>query len=209
MNFNKSANLALWLILLMLVAPHIYNNNFIRNFFLIENKSNKALKADKKLKEQRELLSIKETSQKDRYEFRNELAIFTIERAKDVCTEPFIRKAVIQNLKNQKMLMKRMRAAVPNHIKFDWEPYTYKKMSEIIKKEECLDKFKEMILPYGQELEVKSKSELMQREPEFYKKFYFMYSWDPDWPNCPEFGYPACKRISIEKWKSIAIEEHY
>ncbi len=208
MNFNKSANFALWLIFLVLFTPHILNTNFKRNFFLIQNKSNKELEEDKKLKEKRELLSIKENSQKDRYEFRNELAIFTIERAKDVCSETFIRKAITQNLGNQKMLMKKMRAAVPNYIKFAWEPYTYKKMSEIIKKEECLDKFKEIILPYGQELEVKSKSELMQKEPEFYKKFYFMYAWDKDWPNCHEFRYPACKRISIEKWKSIAIEEH-
>ena len=208
MNLNKSANLALWLIFLMLVVSYIFNNNLKRNFFLIQNKSSEELKEDKKFKEQSESISIKENSQKDRYEFRNELAIFTIERANDVCTEAFIRKAVMQNLENQKMLMKKMRAAVPNYIKFDWEPYTYIKMSEIIKKEDCLDKFKEIILPYGQELEIKSKSELLEREPEFYKKFYLMYSWDPDWPNCPEFGYPACKRISIEKWRSIAIEEN-
>ena len=208
MNFNKSANLALWLIFLMLVASYILNNNFKRNFFLIQNKSSEELKEEKKFKEQSESISIKANSQKDRYEFRNELAIFTIKRANDVCTEPFIRKAVMRNLENQKMLMKKMRAAVPNYIKFDWEPYTYIKMSEIIKKEDCLDKFKEIILPYGQELEIKSKSELLEREPEFYKKFYLMYSWDPDWPNCPKFGYPACKRISIEKWRSIAIEEN-
>ena len=60
----------------------------------------------------------------------------------------------------------------------------------------------------GQELEVKSKAELMQGEPEFHKKFYTMYSWDPNWPNCHEFGYPSCKKINIEKWKSIAIEEN-
>ena len=206
MKFSKSSNLALWLIFLVLIAPYIFNNNFKRNFS-IQNKSNKELKKDKKLQEQNELVSIKESPQKNRYEFRNELAIFTIERAKDVCTNQFIKKAVIENLDNQKLRMKMMRAAVPNYIKFDWEPYTYKKMSGIVKKEDCLDKYKEMILPYGQELEVKSKSELLQGEPEFFKKFYTMYSWDPDWPNCYEFGYPACKRISIEKWKSIAIEE--
>ena len=207
MNFNKSANLALWLIFLVLVAPYFLNNNFIRKFSPIQNKANKELKQDKKSQEQNELISIEENPQKNRFEFRNDLAIFTIERANDVCTEDFIKKAVAQNLENQKLLMKRMRNVVPNYIKFDWKPYTYKKMSEIIKKEDCIDKYKEIILPYGQELEVKSKSELIQREPEFYKKFYFIYSWDPDWPNCPEFGYPACKRISIEKWKTIAIEE--
>ena len=207
MNFNKSANLALWLIFLVLVAPYFLNNNFIRKFSPIQNKANKELKQDKKSQEQNELISIEEKPQKNRFEFRNDLAIFTIERANDVCTEDFIKNAVAQNLENQKLLMKRMRNVVPNYIKFDWKPYTYKKMSEIIKKEDCIDKYKEIILPYGQELEVKSTSELIQREPEFYKKFYFIYSWDPDWPNCPEFGYPACKRISIEKWKAIAIEE--
>ena len=206
MNFSKSSNLALWLIFLVLVAPYIFNINFKSNFS-IQNKSSKELKKDKKLQEQNESISIKESPQKNRYEFRNELAIFTIERAKDVCTNQFIKKAVTQNLDNQKLRMKRMRAAVPNYIKFDWEPYTYKKMSGIVKKEDCLNKYKEIILPYGQELEVKSKSELLQGEPEFFKKFYTMYSWDPDWPNCYEFGYPACKRISNEKWKSIAIEE--
>ena len=208
MNLNKSANLALWLIFLVLVTPHLINNKYIRKISQIQTIPNKKLKEENRSKEQNEIKLDIEKSEKDRYEFRNELAIFTIKRANDVCTEPFIRKAVMRNLENQKMLMKKMRAAVPNYIKFDWEPYTYIKMSEIIKKEDCLDKFKEIILPYGQELEVKSKSELLEREPEFYKKFYLMYSWDPDWPNCPEFGYPACKRISIEKWRSIAIEEN-
>ena len=206
MNFSKSSNLVLWLIFLVLVAPYIFNDNFKSNF-AIQNKSNKELKKDNKLQEQNELISIKESPQKNRYEFRNELAIFTIKRAKDVCTNQFIKKAVIQNLDNQKLRMKRMRAAVPNYIKFDWEPYTYKKMSGIVKKEDCLDKYKEIVLPYGQELEVETKLELLQKEPEFYQKFNSMYSWDPDWPNCPEFGYPGCKRISPEKWKSIAIEE--
>ena len=151
MKFSKSSNLALWLIFLVLIAPYIFNNNFKRNFS-IQNKSNQELKKGNKLQEQNELVSIKESPQKNRYEFRNELAIFTIERAKDVCTNQFIKKAVTENLDNQKLRMKRMRAAVPNYIKFDWEPYTYKKMSGIVKKEDCLDKYKEMILPYGQEL---------------------------------------------------------
>ena len=51
MNFNKSANLALWLIFLVLVAPYFLNNNFTRNFFSIQNKANKELKEDKKLHE--------------------------------------------------------------------------------------------------------------------------------------------------------------
>ena len=207
MNFNKSSNLALWLIFLVLVAPYFLNNNFKNKFFLIRNKVNKEFIEDKISQEQNELILIEKNRQKDRFEFRNDLAIFAIERANEICTEDFIKKAVVQNLENQKLLMKRMRLVVPNYIKFDWEPYTYKKMSKIIKKEDCLDKYKAIILPYGQELEVKVKSELLQREPEFYKKFYFMYSWDPGWPNCPQFGYPACKRISIEKWKNIAIEE--
>ena len=206
MNFSKSSNLALWLIFLVLVVPYIFNKNFISNF-LIQNKSNNELKKDKKLQEQNELVSIKESPQKNRYEFRNELAIFTIERAKQICTEKFIETAVTENLKNQKLLMKRMRNVVPNYIKFDWKPYKSEKMSGIIKKEDCLDKYKEIVLPYGQELEVETKFELLKKEPDFYQKFNSMYSWDPDWPNCPEFGYPGCKRISPEKWKSIAIEE--
>ena len=207
MNLNKSANLALWLIFLVLITPYFLNNKFIRKNVQILNIPNKKLKEENKSKEQNENKLNIENSQKDRYKFRNELAIFTIDRAKEICTEEFIAKAVTQNLVNQKLLMKRMRNVVPNYIKFDWKPYKYKKMSEIIKKENCLDKYKEIVLPYGEELEIKTKSELLQKEPEFYKKFNSMYSWDPDWPNCPEFGYPGCKRISPEKWKSIAIEE--
>ena len=207
MNLNKSANLALWLIFLVLITPYFLNNKFIRRNVQILNIPNKKLKEENKSIEQNENKLNIENSQKDRYKFRNELAIFTINRAKEICTEEFIAKAVTQNLVNQKLLMKRMRNVVPNYIKFDWKPYKYKKMSEIIKKEDCLDKYKEIILPYGQELEIKTKLELLQKEPDFYKKFNSMYSWDPDWPNCPEFGYPGCKRISPEKWKSIAIEE--
>ena len=207
MNLNKSANLALWLIFLVLITPYFLNNKFIRKNVQTLNIPNKKLKEENKSKEQNENKLNIQNSQKDRYKFRNELAIFTIDRAKEICTEEFIAKAVTQNLVNQKLLMKRMRNVVPNYIKFDWKPYKYKKMSEIIKKENCLDKYKEIVLPYGEELEIKTKSELLQKEPEFYKKFNSMYSWDPDWPNCPEFGYPGCKRISPEKWKSIAIEE--
>ena len=207
MNLNKSANLALWLIFLVLITPYFLNNKFIRRNVQILNIPNKKLKEENKSIEQNENKLNIENSQKDRYKFRNELAIFTIDRAKEICTEEFIAKAVTQNLVNQKLLMKRMRNVVPNYIKFDWKPYKYKKMSEIIKKENCLDKYKEIVLPYGEELEVKTKLELLQKEPDFYKKFNSMYSWDPDWPNCPEFGYPGCKRISPEKWKSIAIEE--
>ena len=207
MNLNKSANLALWLIFLVLITPYFLNNKFIRKNVQILNIPNKKLKEENKSKEQNENKLNIENSQKDRYKFRNELAIFTIDRAKEICTEEFIAKAVTQNLVNQKLLMKRMRNVVPNYIKFDWKPYKYKKMSEIIKKENCLDKYKEIVLPYGKELEIKTKLELLQKEPDFYKKFNSMYSWDPDWPNCPEFGYPGCKRISPEKWKSIAIEE--
>ena len=207
MNLNKSANLALWLIFLVLITPYFLNNKFIRKNVQILNIPNKKLKEENKSKEQNENKLNIENSQKDRYKFRNELAIFTIDRAKEICTEEFIAKAVTQNLVNQKLLMKRMRNVVPNYIKFDWKPYKYKKMSEIIKKENCLDKYKEIVLPYGEELEIKTKLELLQKEPDFYKKFNSMYSWDPDWPNCPEFGYPGCKRISPEKWKSIAIEE--
>tara|TARA_B100001057_G_scaffold79028_1_gene74190 strand:- start:120 stop:746 length:627 start_codon:yes stop_codon:yes gene_type:complete len=207
MNLNKSANLALWLIFLVLITPYFLNNKFIRKNVQILNIPNKKLKEENKSIEQNENKLNIENSQKDRYKFRNELAIFTIDRAKEICTEEFIAKAVTQNLVNQKLLMKRMRNVVPNYIKFDWKPYKYKKMSEIIKKENCLDKYKEIVLPYGEELEVKTKLELLQKEPDFYKKFNSMYSWDPDWPNCPEFGYPGCKRISPEKWKSIAIEE--
>ena len=207
MNLNKSANLALWLIFLVLITPYFLNNKFIRRNVQILNIPNKKLKEENKSKEQNENKLNIENSQKDRYKFRNELAIFTIDRAKEICTEEFIAKAVTQNLVNQKLLMKRMRNVVPNYIKFDWKPYKYKKMSEIIKKENCLDKYKEIVLPYGEELEVKNKLELLQKEPDFYKKFNSIYSWDPDWPNCPEFGYPGCKRISPEKWKSIAIEE--
>ena len=207
MNLNKSANLALWLIFLVLITPYFLNNKFIRRNVQILNIPNKKLKEENKSIEQNENKLNIENSQKDRYKFRNELAIFTIDRAKEICTEEFIAKAVTQNLVNQKLLMKRMRNVVPNYIKFDWKPYKYKKMSEIIKKENCLDKYKEIVLPYGEELEIKNKLELLQKEPDFYKKFNSMYSWDPDWPNCPEFGYPGCKRISPEKWKSIAIEE--
>lgn len=207
MNLNKSANLALWLIFLVLITPYFLNNKFIRRNVQILNISNKKSKEENKSIEQNENKLNIENSQKDRYKFRNELAIFTIDRAKEICTEEFIAKAVTQNLVNQKLLMKRMRNVVPNYIKFDWKPYKYKKMSEIIKKENCLDKYKEIVLPYGEELEIKTKLELLQKEPDFYKKFNSMYSWDPDWPNCPEFGYPGCKRISPEKWKSIAIEE--
>ena len=207
MNLNKSANLALWLIFLVLITPYFLNNKFIRRNVQILNIPNKKLKEENKSIEQNENKLNIENSQKDRYKFRNELAIFTIDRAKEICTEEFIAKAVTQNLVNQKLLMKRMRNVVPNYIKFDWKPYKYKKMSEIIKKENCLDKYKEIVLPYGEELEVKNKLELLQKEPDFYKKFNSIYSWDPDWPNCPEFGYPGCKRISPEKWKSIAIEE--
>ena len=207
MNLNKSANLALWLIFLVLITPYFLNNKFIRKNVQILNIPNKKLKEENKSKEQNENKLNIENSQKDRYKFRNELAIFTIDRAKEICTEEFIAKAVTQNLVNQKLLMKRMRNVVPNYIKFDWKPYKYKKMSEIIKKENCLDKYKEIVLPYGEEIEIKTKLELLQKEPDFYKKFNSMYSWDPDWPNCPEFGYPGCKRISPEKWKSIAIEE--
>ena len=207
MNLNKSANLALWLIFLVLITPYFLNNKFNRRNVQILNIPNKKLKEENKSIEQNENKLNIENSQKDRYKFRNELAIFTIDRAKEICTEEFIAKAVTQNLVNQKLLMKRMRNVVPNYIKFDWKPYKYKKMSEIIKKENCLDKYKEIVLPYGEELEIKNKLELLQKEPDFYKKFNSMYSWDPDWPNCPEFGYPGCKRISPEKWKSIAIEE--
>ena len=207
MNLNKSANLALWLIFLVLITPYFLNNKFIRRNVQILNIPNKKLKEENKSIEQNENKLNIENSQKDRYKFRNELAIFTIDRAKEICTEEFIAKAVTQNLVNQKLLMKRMRNSVPNYIKFDWKPYKYKKMSEIIKKENCLDKYKEIVLPYGEELEIKTKLELLQKEPDFYKKFNSMYSWDPNWPNCPEFGYPGCKRISPEKWKSIAIEE--
>ena len=207
MNLNKSANLALWLIFLVLITPYFLNNKYIREIFQIHTIPSKKLKEGNRSKEQNKIKLDFENSQKNRYEFRNELAIFTTKRSKEICTEEFIAKAVKQNLKNQKLLMKRMRNVVPNYIKFDWKPYKSEKMSEIIKKEDCLDKYKEIVLPYGQELEVQTKLELLQKEPEFYKKFYSMYSWDPDWPNCPEFGYPGCKRISPEKWKSIAIEE--
>ena len=206
MNFNKSANLALWLILFVLITPYFINNNFIRKNVQYQNFTNKKLKEKNKSKEENDKLIIGRPK-KDRYEFRNELAIFIIERAQGICTEEFIEKAVTQNLKNQKLLMKKMRNVVPNYIKFDWKPYTYKEMSEVITEEDCLDKYKEMVLPYGQELEVANKFELLQKEPEFYKKFYLIYAWDPTWPNCPEYGYPGCKRISPEKWKSIAIEE--
>ena len=168
---------------------------------------NKESKEEKRFKEQNEIKLDNEKSEKYRYEFRNELAIFTIERAKAICTEKFIETAVKENLKNQKLLMKRMRNVVPNYIKFDWKPYKFQEMSKIIKKEDCLDKYKEIVLPYGQELEVETKLELLQKEPDFYQKFNSMYSWDPDWPNCHEFGYPGCKRISPEKWDSIATEE--
>jgi hypothetical protein len=207
MNFNKSANLALWLIFLVLITPYLINNKYIRKISQIQTISNKKSKEENSSKEQNEIKLDIEKSEKDRYEFRNELAIFTIERAKEICTEKFIETAVTENLKNQKLLMKRMRNVVPNYIKFDWKPYKFEKMSEIIKKEDCLDKYKEIVLPYGQELEVETKLELLKKEPDFYQKFNSMYSWDPDWPNCPEFGYPGCKRISPEKWKSIAIEE--
>ena len=80
------------------------------------------------------MILIEENPQKDRFEFRNDLAIFTIERVNDICTEDFIKKAVTQNLENQKLLMKRMRLVVPNYIKFDWEPYTYKKNERNYKK---------------------------------------------------------------------------
>ena len=188
MNLNKSANLALWLIFLVLITPYFLNNKFIRKNVQILNIPNKKLKEENKSKEQNENKLNIENSQKDRYKFRNELAIFTIDRAREICTEEFIAKAVTQNLVNQKLLMKRMRNVVPNYIKFDWKPYKYKKMSEIIKKENCLDKYKEIVLPYGEELEIKTKLELLQKEPDFYKKFNSMYSWDPNWPNCPEFG---------------------
>ncbi len=207
MNLNKSANLALWLIFLVLITPYFLNNKYIRKITQIQTIPNKQLKDENISKEKNEIKLDFENSQKYRYEFRNKLAIFTIERAKEICTEEFIAEAVKENLKNQKLLMKRMRNVVPNYIKFDWKPYKSEKMSETIKKEDCLEKYKEIVLPYGQELEVETKLELLQKEPDFYKKFNSMYSWDPDWPNCPEFGYPGCKRISPEKWKSIAIEE--
>ena len=69
MNFSKSSNLALWLIFLALVAPYIFNNNFKSNFS-IQNKSNKELKKENKLQEQNDLISIKESPQKNRYEFK-------------------------------------------------------------------------------------------------------------------------------------------
>ena len=207
MNLNKSANLALWLIFLVLITPYLLNNKYIRKISQIQTIPKKKSKEENRSKKHNEIKLDIENLQKDRYEFRNELAIFTIKRAKEICTEEFIAKAVTENLKNQKLLMKRMRNVVPNYIKFDWKPYKYEKMSRIIKKENCLDKYKEIVLPYGQELEVETKLELLQKEPDFYQKFNSMYSWDPDWPNCSEFGYPGCKRISPEKWKSIAIEE--
>ena len=133
MNLNKSANLALWLIFLVLIAPYLINNRYIRKISQIQIIPNKS-KEEKRSKDQNEIKLDIEKSEKDRYEFRNELAIFTIERAKAICTENFIETAITENLKNQKLLMKRMRNVVPNYIKFDWKPYKFEKMSEIIKK---------------------------------------------------------------------------
>ena len=106
----------------------------------MQNITNKKLKEKNKSKEENNKLII-ENSKKDRYEFRNELAIFIIERAQGICTEEFIEKAVTQNLKNQKLLMKKMRNVVPNYIKFDWKPYTNKEMSKVITEEDCFDKY--------------------------------------------------------------------
>ena len=187
MNLNKSANLALWLIFLVLITPYLINNKYIRKISQIQIILNKKSKEENRSKEQNEIKLDIEKSKKDRYEFRNELAIFVIERAKEICTEKFVAKAVTENLKNQNLLMKQMRNQVPNYIKFDWKPYNSEKMSGIIKREDCLDKYKEIVFPYGQELEVETKLELLQRESDFYQKFNSMYSWDPDWPNCPQF----------------------
>ena len=207
MNFNKSANLALWLIFLLLLIPYVFNNRFIPNFLIIKNLSEKKLKEETKSFENSENNIELEDLQKERFIFRHELYIFTSIRAKKICTSEFVNHAVLKNLENQKILMKKMKDVVPNYIKFDWKPYSFQKMSSIIRQSDCIDKYKEIILPYAQELEVKSKLELLKKEPYFYKTFFSMFSWDPDWPNCPEFGYPACKKISYEKWKSIAIED--
>ena len=103
MNFNKSGNLALWLIFLVLIAPYFLNNKFIRKNIQIQNIPIKKFNEENKSKEQNENNLNIENSQRDRFEFRNELASFTIERAKEICTEEFITKAITQNLKNQKI----------------------------------------------------------------------------------------------------------
>ena len=45
------------------------------------------------------------------------------------------------------------------------------------------------------------------RDQKFKNSYYKIYSWNPNWPNCPRFGYPACKRIDPEKWKCITYKK--
>ena len=47
MNLNKSANLALWLIFLVLVTPHLINNKYIRKISQIQTIANKKSKEEK------------------------------------------------------------------------------------------------------------------------------------------------------------------
>ena len=70
MNLNKSANLALWLIFLVLITPYFINNKFIRKNVQILNIPNKKLKGENKSKEQNENKLNIENSQEDRYKFR-------------------------------------------------------------------------------------------------------------------------------------------
>ena len=55
MNLNKSANLALWLIFLVLIAPYLINNRYIRKISQIPTTSNKKSKEENRSKEQNEI----------------------------------------------------------------------------------------------------------------------------------------------------------
>ena len=54
MNLNKSANLALWLIFLVLIAPYLINNRYIRKISQIQIIPNKS-KEEKRSKDQNEI----------------------------------------------------------------------------------------------------------------------------------------------------------
>ncbi len=232
MNLGRSSQIALWIIAISLVYSQVKGLRIIKLARPIENNQvskntqiNSANNEDqlismdfrKTIVKSKQQLNIKDlnntasakTVKDNRYKRRAYLIKNVEDRAKEVCTSNFLRESIDINIKNQLLLMNQMENMIPNQYILDWEPYTREDMKELITVENCLNKYLEKLLPYAEELEVDSFKDLLVKEPNFIIWYQYQFSWAPNWPDCPQFGYPACKEIEPEKWEAISKEKEF
>ncbi len=207
MNLEKSSVIALWVIAISLLSQQLNDLNTKKITGFLNRESPLERGRSIAIYKNRNLSQLKDPIDKTRYKRRELLMQKVVARSQKICTPIFLEKSINTNIQNQLLLMRRMKNMVPSRFTLDWQAYTRGEMKGLITKENCLHEYLVTLLPYGHELEVDSFDDLLVKEKDFLRLYQSQFSWDPNWPDCPRYGYPACKKIEPEKWDSIARED--